>query len=116
RLSSPLVLTMVLLLAVLAESPIRGALGTPLMQSWMTVFVAVTVQALPFLVLGVLLSAAIAVFVPPAFFARPLPRTPPPPCRAAPPWPCGWPGWRARCCRAASARRSRWRARWCAGV
>ncbi|MEU5533335.1 permease [Streptomyces sp. NPDC020362] len=76
RLSSPLVLTMILLLAVLAQSPIRGALGTPLMQSWMTVFVAVTVQALPFLVLGVLLSAAIAVFVPPSFFARALPRHP----------------------------------------
>ncbi|MEW2159163.1 permease [Streptomyces sp. NPDC007189] len=76
RVSSPLVLTLILLLAVLAQSPIRGLLGTPLMQSWMTVFVAVTLQALPFLVLGVLLSAAIAVFVPPAFFARALPRRP----------------------------------------
>ncbi|WP_333779156.1 permease [Streptomyces sp. IBSBF 3136] len=76
HLSSPLVLTMILLLAVLAQSPIRGLLGTPLMQSWMTVFVAVTVQALPFLVLGVLLSAAIAVFVPPSFFARALPSRP----------------------------------------
>ncbi|MEV7688364.1 permease [Streptomyces bungoensis] len=75
-LSSPLLLTLVLLLAVLAQSPLRGALGTPLMQSWMTVFVAVTVQALPFLVLGVLLSAAIAVFVPPSFFARALPNRP----------------------------------------
>ncbi|MFF7357531.1 MULTISPECIES: permease [Streptomyces] len=76
RLSSPLVLTLTLLLAVLAQSPIRGLLGTPPMQSWMTVFVAVTVQALPFLVLGVLLSAAIAVFVPPSFFARALPSRP----------------------------------------
>ncbi|WP_225824813.1 permease [Streptomyces naphthomycinicus] len=76
RLSSPLVLVLTLLLAVLAQSPIRGALGTPAMQSWMTVFVAVTVQALPFLVLGVLLSAAIAVFVPASFFARALPSRP----------------------------------------
>ncbi|MFF7369148.1 permease [Streptomyces tricolor] len=76
RLNSPLVLTLALLLAVLAQSPIRGLLGTPAMQSWMTVFVAVTVQALPFLVLGVLLSAAIAVFVPASFFARALPRRP----------------------------------------
>ncbi|MFI2202885.1 permease [Streptomyces sp. NPDC020192] len=76
RLSSSLVLTLVLVLAVLAQSPIRGLLGTPLMQSWMTVFVAVTVQALPFLVLGVLLSAALAVFVPPSFFARALPSRP----------------------------------------
>ncbi|MGW4194157.1 permease [Streptomyces sp. NPDC005004] len=76
RLSSPLVLTLILLLAVLAQSPIRGALGTPVMQSWTTVFVAVTVQALPFLVLGVLLSAALAVFVPASFFARALPGRP----------------------------------------
>ncbi|MET7475012.1 permease [Streptomyces sp. NPDC005648] len=73
---SSLVLTMVLLLLVLLQGPIRGALSAPVMQSWMTVFVAVLVQALPFLVLGVLLSAAIAVFVPPAFFARALPSRP----------------------------------------
>ncbi|MFI1565334.1 permease [Streptomyces sp. NPDC020490] len=73
---SPLLLTMVLLLLVLGQGPVRGALSAPVMQSWMTVFVAVLVQALPFLVLGVLLSAAIAVFVPPSFFARALPARP----------------------------------------
>jgi uncharacterized membrane protein YraQ (UPF0718 family) len=76
HLSSPLVLTMVLLLVVVAQGPIRKALSAPVMQSWMTVFVAVVVQALPFLVLGVLLSAAIAVFVPASFFARALPSRP----------------------------------------
>ncbi|MFG2130700.1 permease [Streptomyces sp. NPDC048751] len=76
RLTSPLVLTMVMLLMVVAQSPIRRALSAPVMQSWMTVFVAVVVQALPFLVLGVLLSAAIAVFVPASFFARALPKRP----------------------------------------
>ncbi|MGP4012106.1 permease [Streptomyces sp. 4N124] len=76
HLNSPLVLTMVLVLAVLAQGPIRRMLAVPVMQSWMTVFVAVVVQALPFLVLGVLLSAAIAVFVPPSFFARALPGRP----------------------------------------
>ncbi|MGW0335892.1 permease [Streptomyces sp. NPDC003011] len=74
RLSSPLVLTLVLLVMVLAQGPIRQALSAPVMQSWTTVFVAVVVQALPFLVLGVLLSAALAVFVPPSFFARALPK------------------------------------------
>ena len=73
---SPLLLTMLLLVAVLLQGPVRRALGAPVMQSWMTVFVAVVVQALPFLVLGVLLSAAIAVFVPPSFFARALPGRP----------------------------------------
>ncbi|WP_374198972.1 permease [Streptomyces sp. GESEQ-35] len=76
HLNSPLLLTMLLVLAVLAQGPIRGMLAAPVMQSWMTVFVAVVVQALPFLVLGVLLSAAIAVFVPPSFFARALPKRP----------------------------------------
>ncbi|MEV0638509.1 permease [Streptomyces sp. NPDC050619] len=76
RLNSPLVLTLVMILMVLAQGPVRRALSAPVMQSWMTVFVAVMVQALPFLVLGVLLSAAIAVFVPPSFFARALPGRP----------------------------------------
>ncbi|MFF7447349.1 MULTISPECIES: permease [unclassified Streptomyces] len=76
HLDSPLLLTMLLLLVLLLQGPIRGALAAPVMQSWMTVFVAVVVQALPFLVLGVLLSAAIAVFVPASFFARVLPRHP----------------------------------------
>ncbi|MFC9843398.1 permease [Streptomyces sp. NPDC060223] len=76
HISSPLLLTMVLLLLVTLQGPIRQALSAPVMQSWMTVFVAVIIQALPFLVLGVLLSAVIAVFVPPSFFARALPSRP----------------------------------------
>ncbi|MFJ6834315.1 permease [Streptomyces sp. NPDC091209] len=76
NLNSPLALTMLLLLVIVSQGPIRGALSAPVMQSWMTVFVAVVVQALPFLVLGVLLSAVIAVFVPPSFFARALPKRP----------------------------------------
>jgi uncharacterized membrane protein YraQ (UPF0718 family) len=40
------------------------------------VFVSVVVQAVPFLVFGVVLSAVIAVFVPRSFWARALPRHP----------------------------------------
>ncbi|MET7933204.1 permease [Streptomyces sp. NPDC005322] len=76
RFNSPLVLIMLLLLVVAVQGPIRRSLSAPVMESWMTVFVAVIVQALPFLVLGVLLSAVIAVFVPPSFFARALPKRP----------------------------------------
>lgn len=76
RFNSSLVLTLLLVLVVALQGPVRGALSAPVMQSWMTVFVAVVVQALPFLVLGVLLSAVIAVFVPPSFFARALPGRP----------------------------------------
>ncbi|WP_370645131.1 permease [Pseudonocardia sp. DSM 110487] len=76
RFDSTLVLSMVLLLAVAGQGPIRRVLSEPVMQTWTTVFVAVVVQALPFLVLGVLLSAIIAVFVPPSFLARALPKHP----------------------------------------
>jgi uncharacterized protein len=73
---SSLGLSMLLILVLALQGPIRGALSVPVMQTWMTVFVAVSLQALPFLVLGVLLSATIGVFVPPSFFARALPRRP----------------------------------------
>lgn len=76
RGGSSLVLIVVLLAVMVMQAPIGRALSAPVMQGWMTVFVAVVVQALPFLVLGVLLSAAIAVFVPPSFFVRALPRRP----------------------------------------
>ena len=48
----------------------------PALQTASTVFVAIIVQALPFLVLGVLMSAAIAAFVPRAFWQRALPSYP----------------------------------------
>lgn len=76
RGDSSLALIAFLLLAVMVQGPIRSALAAPVMQSWMTVFVAVVLQALPFLVLGVLLSAVLAVFVPSSFFARALPSRP----------------------------------------
>jgi len=50
-----------------------GAFDSPALQTAATVFISIFVQALPFLVLGVLLSAAIAAFVPAAFWARALP-------------------------------------------
>ncbi|MGI5135116.1 MULTISPECIES: permease [unclassified Streptomyces] len=76
RFTSSHGLILLLLLLVVGQGPIRRALGAPVMQSWMTVFLAVVIQALPFLVLGVLLSAALAVFVPPSFFAQALPKRP----------------------------------------
>lgn len=48
----------------------------PRLQGWATVFVAICVQALPFLVLGAAVSAAIASFVPAGFWRRVLPRRP----------------------------------------
>jgi uncharacterized protein len=76
RVSSFEVFIVVVLLVVALQAPINRAVSAPVLQNWMTVFIAVVTQALPFLVLGVLLSAAIAVFVPPSFFARVLPKRP----------------------------------------
>ena len=47
---------------------------SPALQTGATVFVAIVVQALPFLVLGVVLSGAIAAFVPASFWRRVLPK------------------------------------------
>jgi hypothetical protein len=51
-------------------------LSRPAIAHWATVFVAITVQALPFLALGVAVSATVAAYVPPGLIARALPRRP----------------------------------------
>src|SRR6476660_259272 len=63
----------VLLLAIVFRGPLASLLGHPVLQSWSTVFVAICVQATPFLVLGVVVSGAIAAFVPASVFTRILP-------------------------------------------
>jgi uncharacterized membrane protein YraQ (UPF0718 family) len=50
--------------------------GEALLQTWSTVALAVVLQALPFLVLGVLLSGTVAAFVPPGLLPRLVPRRP----------------------------------------
>jgi uncharacterized membrane protein YraQ (UPF0718 family) len=51
-------------------------LYTPPVAAWWTVFTAVVVQGVPFLLLGTLVSAAIGAFVPERVFGRLLPRNP----------------------------------------
>jgi len=65
-----------LVLVVLFRDRLEALLATPGLQTWTTVFVSIVVQALPFLVFGVVLSAVIAVFVPASFFAQVLPSRP----------------------------------------
>lgn len=50
------------------------SLDEPAVQAWRTVCLAVTVQALPFLLLGTALSGAINAFVPARVFSRLLPK------------------------------------------
>lgn len=76
RITSLHVFCAVLVAAILARPLITDALSAPVLRTAATVFVAVCVQALPFLVLGVLLSGAIAAFVSPAVLRRALPGRP----------------------------------------
>jgi uncharacterized membrane protein YraQ (UPF0718 family) len=76
RIGSIEVLAGVLVLLVVLRSPLGSLISGARLQTWMTVFVSVLVQAVPFLVFGVVLSAVIAVFVPSSFWARALPKNP----------------------------------------
>ena len=71
--------------AVVAGVVFLAALGRPVLQdlldqaavaNWATVFVAITVQAMPFLVLGITVSGLVAAYVPPGLLPRLLPRRP----------------------------------------
>ncbi|MER7477752.1 permease [Streptomyces sp. NPDC126510] len=67
------------LLAVVTVVSVLGPLlaldlYTPPVAAWWTVFTAITVQGVPFLLLGTVVSAAIGAFVPERVFQRVLPR------------------------------------------
>lgn len=71
------VLAVILIALVFFREPIAAKIVEfPLLQTWTTVFVSVMVQAMPFLVFGVALSAVIAVYVPRSFWAKALPKHP----------------------------------------
>jgi uncharacterized membrane protein YraQ (UPF0718 family) len=76
RIGSVEVLAVLLVLLVVFRNPLADAISDPRLQNWTTVFVSLLVQATPFLVFGVALSAVIAVYVPRSFWARALPRHP----------------------------------------
>lgn len=60
--------------AALAQPWLAQALDVPAIANWSTIFVAVVVQAMPFLVLGVAVSGAVTAFVPPGAIMALLPR------------------------------------------
>jgi uncharacterized membrane protein YraQ (UPF0718 family) len=76
RFGSVEALAILLILLVIFRNPLAALISGPRLQTWTTVFVSVMVQAAPFLVFGVVLSAIIAVYVPRSFWARALPRHP----------------------------------------
>jgi uncharacterized protein len=68
------IVVVVVAAAALLRPLLQDVLDRPAVGHWATLFVAIVVQALPFLVLGVAISAAIAAFVPPRAIVRLLPR------------------------------------------
>jgi uncharacterized protein len=70
----------VVVLVVVAAAALRPVLedllDRPAVAHWATIFVSIAVQAVPFLVLGVTVSASIAAFVPAGFLPRVLPERP----------------------------------------
>src|SRR3954469_11589912 len=77
RLDRPLAVVVLVVVAAAALRPLlERLLGAPAGAHRATVFVAIAVQALPFLVLGVAISASVAAFVPPTLLPRLLPSRP----------------------------------------
>jgi uncharacterized membrane protein YraQ (UPF0718 family) len=70
------ILALGLLLLIVGQRWLVGLFDDPALQTGATIFVSIVVQALPFLVLGVVLSGAIAAFVPASFWKRALPKNP----------------------------------------
>jgi uncharacterized membrane protein YraQ (UPF0718 family) len=67
-------LALLLIFGLTARPGLTEIFSAPATQAWSARFVAVCVQAFPFLVLGVVLSAAIAAFVPAGFFHKVVPK------------------------------------------
>jgi uncharacterized membrane protein YraQ (UPF0718 family) len=67
---------LVVLVAAALRPLLQDLLDKPAVGHWATIFVAIAIQALPFLVLGVTISAAIAAFVPPGLLPKLLPKQP----------------------------------------
>jgi uncharacterized membrane protein YraQ (UPF0718 family) len=70
------VVALVVLAAALFRPLLEDLLNRPAAAHWATIFVAIAVQAMPFLVLGVSISAAIAALVPAGLLPRLLPQRP----------------------------------------
>jgi hypothetical protein len=70
------IVALVIVAAALLRPLLQDLLDRPAVAHWATIFVAIAVQAMPFLALGVTISGAIAAFVSPGFLPRVLPRRP----------------------------------------
>ena len=69
-------IVLLVVVALYSRGTLTGSFNPVVLRTWTTVFVAIVVQALPFLVLGVLVSGAITALVSPTMLERLLPRSP----------------------------------------
>jgi uncharacterized protein len=67
---------LVVVVAALCRPLLEDLLDRPAVANWATVFVALAVQAMPFLVLGVAISSAVAALIPDGLLPRALPQRP----------------------------------------
>jgi uncharacterized protein len=70
------VVVLVVVAAAILRPLLERLLDEPAVAHWATIFVSIAIQAMPFLVLGVTISAAVAAFVPDGFLAGALPQRP----------------------------------------
>ena len=70
------ILAVGLVILIVGQRWFVGLFDDPALQTGATIFISIIVQALPFLVLGVVLSGAIAAFVPASFWKKALPKNP----------------------------------------
>jgi uncharacterized membrane protein YraQ (UPF0718 family) len=68
-------IVLLVVVALYSRGTLTGSFNPVVLRTWTTVFVAIVVQALPFLVLGVLVSGAITALVSPTMLERLLPRS-----------------------------------------
>lgn len=61
---------------VVTAGGVTGRLGEDRVRQWSTVFLALVLQALPFLVLGTVLAGVVSAYLKPALVARLVPRSP----------------------------------------
>jgi uncharacterized membrane protein YraQ (UPF0718 family) len=74
RLGGGELLVAMLVLAVVLRPRLESWVDAPAVQTWTTIFVSICLQALPFLVLGTVVSGVIAAVVPPGEIRQLLPR------------------------------------------
>jgi uncharacterized protein len=68
-------IVLLVVVALYSRGTLTGSLNPVVLRTWTTVFVAIVTQALPFLVLGVLVSGAITALVAPTTLERLLPKS-----------------------------------------